>query len=371
MSLRFRLAAGFAVVALATAAAVALAAPFVVGRGFERFQAEMVAQGVEPGQGMGQGPGPRAGIHAAEIERETTLTLVVVAITAAAAASLVGLALAGRVARPLRELEVAAAAVSGGDLGRRSGLAERTDELGALGRSFDAMAAELERTEAGRRRFFQDAVHELRTPLAVIDATTSAVLDGVYPHDDRHLDTIRDQARLLSRIVDDLRTISLAEAGALPLERRPVDTRALLDEVGRTFAARADRARIRIDVTGRPGLAVIADRDRLRQALAALIDNALRHTPDDGTIGLAASLVGSTVRLEVTDTGPGIAPEDLPHVFERFYQADPARDRAAGTSGLGLSIVSAIVAAHGGRVGAESAGGGGARFWLELPAVAR
>jgi signal transduction histidine kinase len=366
MSLRLRLAAAFALVALLTAAAIALATPLVVGRGFAQLEDTDV-----PGQGggSGRGPGPGAGLHAQQVQQETTLTLIVVAIVAAGAASLVGAWLAGRVADPLGRLEAAAAAVARGDLGRRSGLGERTDEVGSLGRSFDTMAAELEAAETSRRRFFQDVVHELKTPLTVIEATATAVLERVYEHDDRHLETIRGQARLLARVVDDLRTISLAEAGALPLERRDVDVEALLSEIAAAFAARAhDRgAHLRCEVA--PGTRVAADPGRLRQALGALLDNALRHAPPDTEVVLEGSAAaGGPVRLAVRDHGGGIEAQDLPHLFERFYQADEGRDRAAGSSGLGLSIVRAIALAHGGRVGVENDPEGGARFWIALPA---
>jgi two-component system, OmpR family, sensor histidine kinase BaeS len=364
VSLRLRLAAAFALVALITAAAVALATPVIVGRGFAQIETGATPG---PGQGSGRGPGPLAGIHAQQIQQETTVTLIAIAIAAAAGASLLGLLLARRIAEPLDRLGVAAAAVAHGELGRRSGLGDRSDEIGSLGRSFDAMADDLERAEAARRRFFQDVVHELKTPLAVIDATTMAVLDGVYDHDDRHLLTIRDQSRLLARIVDDLRTIGLAESGDLPLR---VSTIALDDLAGgsvRAFTARAAAAGIAVGLQVPSGLVVRGDVDRLSQALGALLDNAIRHTPDGGSVSVEGGRVGSRVRLAVRDTGPGIAPEDLPHLFDRFYQADPARDRSAGTTGLGLAIVRALVSAHGGTTGAENlAGGGGARFWMDL-----
>jgi two-component system sensor histidine kinase BaeS len=280
---------------------------------------------------------------------------------------------AGRLARPIHGLEEAAAAVAGGDLTGRSGLADRTDELGDLGRSFDEMAAALERGEEERRRFMQDAVHELRTPLAVVEATTSAVLDGVYAHDDEHLRTIRDQARLLSRIVDDLRTISLAEGGRLDLHAERIEVAGVLADAARDVEARAAEARraVAVEVVaaepGGSGLAVVADRDRVRQVLAAVLDNALRHAPPGGRVVLAGRAAGGAVRIEVRDSGPGIAVEDLPHVFDRLYQADPARDRRTGSSGLGLAIVRALVEAQGGRVGAGAAPEGGALVWLELP----
>jgi two-component system sensor histidine kinase BaeS len=363
MSLRLRLAATFAFVALITAAAVALAAPTIVGRGFAQIESGSTPG---PGQGLGRGPGAGAGIHAQQVQQETTITLIVIAIAAAAGASLVGVLLADRIARPLRTLEVAAAAVATGELDRRTGLGGRTDELGSLGRSFDAMASDLERAQATRRRLFQDVVHELKTPLAVIDATTIAVLDGVYDHDDRHLETIRDQSRLLARIVDDLRTIGLAEAGDLPLRREPIDVATLIRDTGRAFGARAGEAGVSLSIGGADDLVVEADEDRLKQALGALVDNAIRHTPRGGAVAIQAMAAGSRVRIDVIDTGPGISDEDLPHLFDRFYQADPARDRSTGSSGLGLAIVRALAEAHGGSAGAANIAGGGARFWIEL-----
>jgi two-component system sensor histidine kinase BaeS len=363
MSLRLRLAATFAFVALLTAAAVALATPTIVGRGFAQIES---ADSALPGQGGGRGQGAMAGLHAQQVQQETTVTLIGVAVLAAVGASFIGLVLAQRIAGPLGTLGDAAAAVAHGDLGRRSGLATRTDEIGSLGRSFDAMALELQQAQVARRRFFQDVVHELKTPLAVIDATTIAVLDGVYQHEDRHLETIRDQSRLLARIVDDLRTIGLAEAGDLPLRREPVAVTPMLEGVARGFAARADGAGVGLAVDAPGELVVTADPDRLRQVLAALLDNAIRHTPAGGAVTMEARASGHRVRLSVRDTGSGVAPEDLPHVFDRFYQADPARDRSTGTTGLGLAIVQALVDAQGGATGVENDPAGGARFWVDL-----
>ncbi len=363
MSLRVRLALMFAFVALITAGAVALVTPTIVGRGFAIIEAG--DQGATAPHG-GQGPGPMAGRRAQEVQQETTITLVAAALVSAVGASLVGFLIAGRLTEPLGRLGVAAAAVAHGDLRRRSGLAHRGDEIGSLGRSFDAMADSLEHAEAARLRFFQDAVHELKTPLAVIEATTTAVLEGVYSHEDQHLQTIRDQSRLLTRIVDDLRTISRAEAGDLPLRLETIAVDQLVAETVQAFGARADASGIRLDSDIASGLVAHADRDRLRQVLGALLDNAVRHTPPHGSVVVEGRSSGRHIIIGVRDTGPGIATADLPHLFDRFYQADPARDRSTGTSGLGLSIVKAIVDVHGGSVGAEDLPGGGARFWFEL-----
>jgi len=375
-----RLALAFAVVAIGTAVAVAVAAPPIVGRGFAAMQAAQASgapsagNGLGPGHGMGPGAGMGSGpgTYLAQAQQETTTTIIVVAVLAAAIASLLGVLMARRLAKPLQQLEATAAAVAHGDLAARSGLSGRADEIGSLGRSFDAMAADLERNDASRRRFFQDAAHEMKTPLAVIEATAAAVMDGVYEHDDRHLETIRSQSRLLGRVVDDLRTISLAEAGALPLRLEPVPLEEVLPAIGTAFAARAEAA----DVTLSAGLAegvalvVIADRERLGQAIAALVDNAIRFAPPGGHVllrGGPSPLSSSRVRVEVLDDGPGVPAADMAHVFDRFYQADPSRDRGSGTSGLGLAITRAIVEAHGGSTGVENPAEGGARFWIDLP----
>jgi signal transduction histidine kinase len=379
--LAVRLAVGFAGVAVATALAVAIAAPPIVGRGFAAMQAGVPGTaGGGSGQGRGAGlgpggggPGAGQGAYAAQLQAETTTTIIVVAIAAAAAASILGVFVARRVAKPLERLEATAAAVAQGDLAARSGLSDRRDEIGSLGRSFDAMAADLERGEAARRRFFQDAAHEMKTPLAVIEATAAAVLDGVYEHDDRHLATIREQARLLGRVVDDLRTISLADAGALPLNRDVVRVDEVIASVVAAFAAKAAARDLTLAAAPvpLPAITATADRDRLAQALATMVDNAIRFAPHGGHVTVEGRALADAVRVEVLDDGPGVGAGDAARVFDRFYQADPGRDRASGTSGLGLAIARAIVEAHGGRVGVADRPGGGARFWLEIPATGR
>jgi signal transduction histidine kinase len=366
MSLRLRLALIFALVAFVTAGVIALIAPAIVDHGF----ALLASDDAERGAGQGLGPGPREGRGPGRAQQETVVAIVVLGVVAAAGASVLGFLVAGRLVSPLGRLRDAAADVAAGDLQRRSDVADRADEIGDLGRSFDSMAESLQRSDAIRRRLFQDAAHELKTPLTVIDATTTAILDGVYDHDDRHLETIRSQSQLLARIVDDLRTVSLAEAGRLPLDLTGLDAADVLRETVAAFGSAAELAEVRLvaDITASV-LPVRADRQRLGQMLGALTDNAIRHTPAGGQVTVEGRRAGSIVELAVRDDGAGIRPDDLPHVFERFYRADQSLQRAAGTSGLGLSIVRALATAQGGTAVVENVEPHGARFVLRLPAT--
>jgi len=366
MSLRIRLALIFALVAFVTAGIIAIVTPAIVDRGFGQLADEAGSRG--QGQGQGLGPGPREGRGPGRAQRETTIAIVVLGIAAAAGASVLGFLVAGRLVSPLGRLRDAAADLAGGDLERRSDLAQRTDEIGDLGRSFDTMAESLQRSDAIRRRLFQDAAHELKTPLTVIDATTTAILDGVYEHDDRHLHTIRSQSQLLSRIVDDLRTVSLAEAGRLPLELVVLDAAEVVRDTVASFGPAADLAGVQVAAElGADPLHVRVDRERLGQMLGALVDNALRHTPEGGHVIVEGRRRGPAVELEVRDDGPGISPEDLPNVFERFYRVEPSSGRAPGSSGLGLSIVQALAFAHGGSAAVSGVEPHGACFVIALP----
>lgn len=366
MSLRLRLALIFALVAFVTAGIIAIVTPAIVEQGFGRFAAETGGRG--QGQGQGLGPGPREGRGPGRAQRETVMAIVVLGVAAAAGASVLGFLVAGRLVSPLGRLRDAAADVADGDLERRSDVAHRSDEIGDLGRSFDMMAESLQRSDAIRRRLFQDAAHELKTPLTVIDATTTAILDGVYEHDDRHLRTIRGQSQLLSRIVDDLRTVSLAEAGRLPLELAALDAAEVVRDTVASFGPAAELAGVQVGAVleGEP-LHVRADRERLGQMLGALADNALRHTPEGGHVVIEGLHRGRSVELAVRDDGPGIPPADLPNVFERFYRVESANGRMPGTSGLGLSIVQALANAQGGTAAASNVEPHGARFVVALP----
>ncbi|HET9673024.1 MAG TPA: HAMP domain-containing sensor histidine kinase, partial [Actinomycetota bacterium] len=222
-------------------------------------------------------------------------------------------------------------------------------EVRRLGRAFNEMTQRLASNEERRRRLLSDVAHELRTPLSVIQANLEAVLDGLYPPDGEHLGRVLEETRVMSRLLDDLQTLSTAEAGALKLHRERVAIGDLVAAAVAGFAARAAEAgiRLRADVGDVPELAV--DPVRIGEVLSNLLSNAVRHTPRGGEVVVAASPTPAGVELAVRDTGPGIPPEQLPHVFDRFSKAPDSPG-----AGLGLAIAKSLVEAHGGTIRAES-----------------
>lgn len=269
--------------------------------------------------------------------------------------------------RPLRELAGAARAVAQGDLGHQIPVRSR-DELGQLAGDFNRMSADLASAERQRRQMTADIAHELRTPLSLIIGHAEAIEDGVLPPSPETIGIIHDEARSLARLVDDLRTLSLADAHQLTMAIQPVCPLNLLQRAANAYRPRAEELGITLSVDAADDLPrVAADSDRVAQVLGNLLSNALRHTPQGGAITLRAAEDGAFVRVGVTDTGPGIAPDDLPHIFDRFYRGDASRHRESGGSGLGLGIARSLVEAQGGRIWAESPPGSGATLWFTLP----
>jgi len=276
------------------------------------------------------------------------------------------------VATPVADVMAAADAVAEGDLSVRVPVpVHGSGEFARLAESFNRMTEELERADQRRRNLTADVAHELRTPLQIIQGNLEGILDEVYEPTDEHIGVTLAETRLLARLVEDLRTLSLAEAGQLPLVWEPVDVTELLADVFTSFSGQAGAAGIdlRVETEGDPSaMTITADVGRLDQVLSNLAANAVRHTPSGGVITLRAEPIPDGVRIVVQDTGEGIPEEDLPYVFDRFWRGDRSRSHASGAgSGLGLAIARSLVEAHGGRIWAESLPGQGALFALQLP----
>jgi DNA-binding response OmpR family regulator/signal transduction histidine kinase len=243
-------------------------------------------------------------------------------------------------------------------------------EFAAVGQAFNAMADSLQQAEINRRNLTADIAHELRTPLTVMQGNLRAMLDGVYPLEQEQVSKVYTETRLMSRLVDDLRVLSLADAGKLDLRLERVAAANLIDAAVAQFAVAAENAQVALHATPvDTALTLTCDADRTAQVLRNLIANALRHTAAGGQVTVSIARVTSTARISVADSGSGIAPEHLPHVFDRFYRADASRARHSGGSGLGLAIAKSLVEAMGGSVGASSTVGQGSVFWLEVPLV--
>lgn len=273
-----------------------------------------------------------------------------------------------RIARPLSAVMSAADAVADGDLSARVP-EQRRGDFQQLARSFNRMATELERADEQRRNLTADVAHELRTPLHIIQGNLEGVLDGVYEPTAAHIGDTLEETQLLARLVEDLRILSLAEAGQLPLQQAFVSVAELLRDAQTSFSGQAAAAQSALAVAlPQADLQVWGDADRLNQVLSNLLANALRHTVVNGRIEVQARAAGDGVQITVTDDGEGIAAEALPFVFDRFWKGEKSRTHGAG-SGLGLAITKQLVLAHNGRIEVESAPDAGTTFSLWLPSA--
>ena len=359
---------------LAARLLAALVVVLVVGA----VTAWLVASAVGPGLfhehmvRAGLGGNDDAVLHAERAFRDASAVSLALALGAAAAASAgVSVVLARRIGRSLSAVSSAAARVGAGRYESRVPAAGLGAEFDELADSFNTMAARLEGSERLRTRLLADLAHEVRTPVATIVGYLEAVQDGVHPMDEATMTVLHDQAARLTRLAHDLAAVTRAEAGDLVLEVESVPPHDLLGATAAAWRDRAEAAGVRLILAADDALpAVAADRHRISQVLDNLITNALRHTGCGGAITLAAAASGHArhVALSVSDTGDGIPGEHLPHVFERFYRADTARDRGRGGSGIGLAICKALTEAHGGTIVATSAGEGrGTTVTLTLP----
>jgi signal transduction histidine kinase len=291
-----------------------------------------------------------------------SLAIAGVGIVAIVAASRVFRASAGT----LDALIDVARRLEAGDYGARIGPAARGPRpVRELARAFDTLAERLEADERRRNALLADVGHELRTPLAVIRGNLEAIVDGIHPADEANLAGLIEETRVMERLVEDLRTLSLAEAGVLQLHREPTDPDVLLGEVVAGYQAEAARTGITLELEAPDYLPILdVDPVRIREVLSNLVGNAFRYTPPGGRITLSGdSADGRAVLFSVADTGPGIDPELLPHVFDRFTKGRESRG-----SGLGLAIARDLVAAHGGTIDVRSEAGMGTVFEVRLPA---
>ena len=267
-----------------------------------------------------------------------------------------------RFTRPVTELIEAASRVEAGDYAAR--VSERGPrEMRSLARSFNAMTTRLQTNDAQRRAMLADVTHELRTPLTIIQGNLEGLLDGLYPRDDVHLDPILEETHVMARLIEDLRTLALAESGSLKLQREPTDVGHVIRDVLAAFQGKADAAHVQLSASLPTTLPQIEiDPVRVREVISNLIGNALRYTPAGGKIEVLVESKTGHITTTVRDTGKGIAPDALPHIFDRFYKG---RDSAG--SGLGLAIAKQLVVAHGGEMQAQSVLGAGTVISFTLP----
>ena len=298
----------------------------------------------------------------------TNQALIKAALGAAAFAVLLGFLLARTLTTPLRELTLAIRAMAHGKLSQAVPVRSK-DELGELTMSFNLMSADLARSNELRRQMTADIAHDLRTPLSVITGYLESLRDGVLKPTPERLDVLYSEAQHLNRLVDDLRTLSLADARELPMVYQRAEPGALLERLAAGYQHQAEQNKVALCIESPDDLPEVeVDIERMVQVLSNLVSNALRYTPPGGKLTLSARQEDGCVVLGVQDTGAGIAPEVLPHVFERFYRGDRARTQSSDESGLGLAIAKSIVELHGGQISAASDGiGKGSTFFIHLP----
>jgi two-component system sensor histidine kinase BaeS len=289
------------------------------------------------------------------------------ALVTTAIALLLGVLLSRTLTRPIRELTQATHAVSEGDLSQQVPI-RSNDELGELAKAFNKMSMELSRSVSTRKQMTADIAHELRTPLSLIVGHAEAVHDGVLLPTRENFEIIREEATRLEHLVNDLRILSLADAGELTISPQTIEPQRLLQEVTSLYQYETQRKNVTLDTDITSPLPTIeVDPGRMTQVLTNILDNALRHTPEGGRIILAAKQVQDQIEISIQDSGPGITAEDVNRIFDRLYRTDPSRQREDGGSGLGLAIAKSIVQAHGGQLSAESEAGNGLKIIITLP----
>ncbi len=359
LPLRVRLLLSFLVVVAAALGTVGVAV-LLVGPG---YFAEAMGHGTGDPMGQAMADATRAAFWDAMQRALLGATLIAVV-----AATIVSFAVAGRIVEPISALAAAARRIARGHYAERVPV-DDPDEIGQLASSFNDMAASLEATERRRVQLVGDVAHELRTPLTTLDGYLEGLEDGVVGADADTWRLLRGETARLTRLVDDLSDLWRAEAHQVPLHIEPVDVTVVASEVVARFGPLAGARTLEVIEPGVPVVAR-ADRDRLAQIVSNYLTNALRHAPDGSRVSVIPERAGERVRVSVRDEGPGLAPDQLDAVFERFYRVDPSRSRALGGSGIGLAIVRALADAMDGRAWADSEGPDrGTTFHVELPSA--
>ncbi|MCC6605505.1 MAG: HAMP domain-containing protein [Anaerolineae bacterium] len=286
-------------------------------------------------------------------------------------ALVIGLLLARTLTRPIRELTAVTQTMAEGKLGQQVNVRSH-DEIGELAHSFNQMSQDLADASRLRKQMTADIAHDLRTPLTVLRGYTEGLKKGSLGGSEKLYNIMHEEVLLLQHLVEDLRTLSLADAGELKLNKRPIDPKALLERTGLAYIMQAEERGLELRVEAPSNLpAILVDGERMTQVLNNVVSNALRYT-SSGEIVLSGAVVNSDLQLAVRDTGAGIPPEELPFIFNRFYRADQSRHRTVdGASGLGLAIAKAIVEAHEGQITAVSEPGFGTTFVITLPRYVR
>ena len=350
-----------------------IASQFILPTSFNRHMTGMMGM-TNDGMGMGMsGQGFGGSDQMAQLYVDFRASFNEALTYAALAAMIVAIALSlffsRSVIAPVRAMSLASQRIADGRYDERVRV-NGTDELAQLALYFNQMAEKLNQIESMRRRLIGDVSHELRTPLTAIKGSMEGLMDGVLPATNETYQQIHTEADRLNRLVDDLQELSRVEARAYQLDIRPVDVSTLARTVTKRLAPHSESKRITLDLELAPDLArILADEDRAVQVLTNLTGNALQYTPEGGRITISAKRIDNEVQISVSDTGVGIPPEHLSHIFDRFYRVDKSRSRqSGGGSGIGLTIARALVEAHGGRIWAESAGEGqGSTFGFTIP----
>jgi histidine kinase len=327
---------------------------------------------MEPGAGgmgmMGQGGQGLMGGYYRAFQDSFNESLLISVGVASLAAVVVSILLSRGITSPLREMMTASQRIAEGNYTERVQVAGG-DELAELGSRFNLMAEQLEQVESMRRRLIGDVAHELRTPLTAIKGSMEGLIDGILPATPETFEQIHQEAGRINRLVDDLQELSRVESGAYKLDLQPVEmsdmVRTVIKRLGGQFKDRGVSLDPRLISSS---MTVLADAGRIEQVLTNLVGNALQYTSEGGTVSISASRANGYTQVTVHDTGIGIPPEHLTHIFDRFYRVDKSRSRAHGGSGIGLTIARHLVESHGGRIWAESGGEGqGSTFTFTLP----